>query len=95
MSGPGPCPTCPHGKGFNCPHCWPPFPTPPLGMAEVSKETFHGTVGRLDVHPTPQRHYTEWKARDGRVLGWSTPGYLHPRDEPHYFALPSLLEKTK
>lgn len=20
---PGPCPTCKHGKGFNCPICWP------------------------------------------------------------------------
>lgn len=29
MSGPGPCPTCPHGKGFNCPICWPQQTKPP------------------------------------------------------------------
>lgn len=95
MSGPGPCPSCPHGKGFNCPHCWPRVPTPPLGMVEVSKETFFGVLGPTDVNPVSAPDYTAWRDRRGREYGRTQPGYRHPMEARRYYLLKPLLEKTE
>jgi hypothetical protein len=44
---------------------------------DVSKAQFYACVGPLDVHPYPERLVTYWRLTDRRVVGISTPGYVH------------------
>lgn len=47
---------------------------PPSNAKEISKELFFRTVGKLDVHPTPQGNWpylSEWKTPAGFIRGWS------------------------
>lgn len=39
---------------------------------EVTKDEFHVSIGRQDVHPYPVGRWpytSEWRLRDGRVIG--------------------------
>lgn len=55
-------------------------------MKQVSKETFYQSVGRLNVHPCPERHITRWIMQDGtrRIVGKSWPGYLREDERGRY-----------
>lgn len=53
------------------------------GMQEVTKEHFHSTVGRMNVHPNPKPgpkgygnagSYSEWKTPMGRIMGYTVEG---------------------
>lgn len=88
----GPCPTCPHGKGFHCTQCYPqvkPF-TPPEGFVEVPRAVFLAAMGPLDVHPWPHKRdgvwRSDWKTREHRLVGVS-----HPAAFPEsYYLAPHL-----
>ena len=60
------------------------------GFIRVSQEQFFATVGQMDVHPTPIGNYpyvSEWKLRDGRVVGLSKPdlAYASFKNVKKYF----------
>jgi hypothetical protein len=46
-----------------------------MSMKTVTKDEFFAAVGKLDVHPCPQRMKTLWKLRNGKIVGVSTPGW--------------------
>ncbi len=44
----------------------------------VTKDEFFSIIfsQKLNVHPSPQKYYKEWKLRDGRIWAITKPGYL-------------------
>jgi len=64
MSGPGPCPQCPHGKGFKCAVCYP-APTREQAIA-----AFRALVARYGLQWTAQvpREAYDQLAQCDRVL---------------------------
>jgi len=51
-------------------------------LVEVTKHHFYAVIHghRLNVHPSPQREYTDWKYVDsGMVFGYSDRGYASER----------------
>lgn len=67
----------------------------PDGFVQVSKDQFFATVGQLNVHPCSRRDYTPWKlhAGAGRLVGWSSQGYV-PQDgeEERFYVAPDVLK---
>jgi len=48
-----------------------------MSMIEVPKEQFFKVIGPMNVHPRPERSYTEWASLNTRqVVGRSEPGYI-------------------
>lgn len=44
----------------------------------VTKDEFYSIIffQKLDVHPSPQKYYTEWKRPNQTVWAITKPGYL-------------------
>jgi hypothetical protein len=69
-------------------------PHPQECLVSVSKEKFYATVGKMNVHPSPQKYHTAWKTPSGTIVGWTTPGYLlipYGEDEKQWFVRETLL----
>ena len=44
---------------------------------QVTKAQFFAVVGRMDVHPRPERNHSEWIHQPSRnMVGKTTPGYM-------------------
>jgi hypothetical protein len=55
-------------------------------MKEVPEDEFFDKMKPLDVHPCvriPDR--TDWKLRDGTLVGMSLPGWKNPWETKRYF----------
>jgi len=64
-------------------------------MREVTKDEFYATVGKMNVHPSPERDQTNWKCcRTGRLLGRSTQGYVPRRGEEERFFIVENLQAS-
>lgn len=48
-----------------------------MRLVEVTKEEFHATVGRMNVHPRSERDASYWETPGRILIGKTTPGYLH------------------
>lgn len=64
-----------------------PVPRLPPGMTEVTRAEFFTalTADQRDVMPSNQnREFTLWIDSDGKLFGWSTPGWANPGGSKHY-----------
>ncbi len=43
---------------------------------QVTKEEFFAAIGRMNVHPRPERDASYWETPDRRLIGKTTPGYM-------------------
>lgn len=50
-----------------------------MSMIEVSKEQFFKVIGPVNVHPRPERSYTEWASLNTRQLVGRFGARLYPR----------------
>ena len=50
----------------------------PNGWVRVTKERFYDVMNPTNVHPCPERHYSEWKLNGGSglMIGWVDQGYI-------------------
>lgn len=62
------------------------------GMIEVSKETFHATVGQMNVHPRAEREASYYETPYRELKGITTPGYMggKPGESRRYYILEEL-----
>lgn len=47
-----------------------------MRFIEVTKDEFFATVGRMNVHPRPEKNVTEWETPGRVLMGRTTPGYM-------------------
>lgn len=59
-------------------------------FVQVSRADFFAAIGRLDVHPRPERDRSDWRLRTGEIVGRSSPGYMCD-GVPGYWLAPRLL----
>ena len=51
------------------------------GFVAVSKEAFFATIGKMNVHPRPERDITYWETPFRVIVGISYPGYIPTKEQ--------------
>jgi len=46
-----------------------------MKLVEVTKDEFFATVGKMNVHPRPEREASYWETPGRILMGKTTPGY--------------------
>lgn len=47
-----------------------------MALRKVGRDEFFATVGKMNVHPSPEPDAVYWKTPNGVLKGKTTPGYM-------------------